>query len=397
MNRKKKSSLFVTACFLLFLCGMMVMSVLREKTTYSYYENRNLAAAPEVTKEALCSGRWGTEMEQYLSDHAALRNTLLKLDTKLKMDILRQPVVNDIVVTDDCLLPKLEQWRMDTSTIPEDVEVLTENLVSLKDLTQSYGATYYYVAVPCQDAFYVDQYPEYIDNRAQYFEESTAALAKSLSEAQVNFIDTGLTFAQYGWAEELTSKIDHHYSIRGAYLTYRDIMRQINQDTGLELDVLEEGEYTLQELPNPYLGSRQRKLLGLWPCEEKLSVLWPNEPVAFTRMDNGVESMPVTYVLPSDPGEEVLYSVYMGGDIAFTQIDTGRSELPDILVYGDSFTNAVECMLYTGFDTMYSLDMRHYREKTLGEFIAEYRPDIVVCIRDYGSLLATVDNGRGVD
>ena len=77
----------------------------------------------------------------------------------------------------------------------------------------------------------------------------------------------------------------------------------------------------------------------------------------------------------------------MGGDIGLTEIDTGREELPSILIYGDSFTNAVECIAYYSFDKMYSIDQRHYTESTLEEFIAQHQPEIVVCIKDYEGLM----------
>ena len=83
----------------------------------------------------------------------------------------------------------------------------------------------------------------------------------------------------------------------------------------------------------------------------------------------------------------------MGGDWGCTEIRTDRHELPSILIYGDSFTNPVECLLWQGFDTMYSFDFRHYSEYDLDELIAKYKPEIVVCIRDYEAVLKSEGNG----
>ena len=84
----------------------------------------------------------------------------------------------------------------------------------------------------------------------------------------------------------------------------------------------------------------------------------------------------------------MLYSLYMGGDVGETVIETGRPDLPSILIYGDSFTNPVECLAYYSFDEMRSIDLRHYKDMTLA-----YQPDIVVGIRDYEALLSTDFNG----
>ena len=42
---------------------------------------------------------------------------------------------------------------------------------------------------------------------------------------------------------------------------------------------------------------------------------------------------------------------------------------------------------------MRSLDLRYYTEKTLSEYIREYRPDVVLCIRDDLNYLSTEGNG----
>lgn len=386
--------------FVIFFCGalvtLMLINAVKTKETYSYYENRNLAVFPEITRETLLNGEWGAAVDRYLADHAAGRDYMLAASTIFDAYILQQPLVNEVVIGDDILLPEIQLWMLDTSTIPTYTAQVTENLKELDTLVESYGGQYYFVVVPCQYAHFPDEYPWYIDNRADYTAQSRAALSASLQAAGVNFIDIGDVFAEYGWADYLSSKIDNHYSIHGAYLTYLEIMERINADREDDLDILTEGEYEIRELPNPYLGSRLRKLLKLWPSDEKLGILTPNTEVPFTRKDNWVEVAPTVYAMPADDTSDVLYSLYMGGDIAFTEIHTNREELPSILVYGDSFTNAVECILYYGFDTMYTIDLRHYTATSLGEFIEQYQPDVVVCIRDYESMLWATGNGCGV-
>ena len=102
----------------------------------------------------------------------------------------------------------------------------------------------------------------------------------------------------------------------------------------------------------------------------------------------------MVYFAPANPWEDVTYFLYMGGDSPHTVIDTEREDLPSILIYGDSFTNAVECIMYCSFDEMHSLDMRYYTDMSLGDYIKKYQPDIVVCIRDYESIISTDSNGQ---
>ena len=83
----------------------------------------------------------------------------------------------------------------------------------------------------------------------------------------------------------------------------------------------------------------------------------------------------------------------MGGDIGETIIDTNRPELPDILIFGDSFTNPLETLLWYSFNRMYSLDLRYYNAKSLREYIDMYKPDVVICVRDETVYLSTDGNG----
>ena len=87
------------------------------------------------------------------------------------------------------------------------------------------------------------------------------------------------------------------------------------------------------------------------------------------------------------------YNYYMGGDIAETVIKTNRPDLPRVLVVGDSFTNALESILYTSFDEMHSLDYRHYDGKNILDYIADYQPDVVLYVRDDLSYIVTSGNG----
>ena len=81
----------------------------------------------------------------------------------------------------------------------------------------------------------------------------------------------------------------------------------------------------------------------------------------------------------------------MGGDVAETIIRTERPELPTALIFGESYTNAVETVLWTAFDETHSLDLRYYTYCSLKEYIAAYQPDVVICLRDDTSYLSNLE------
>ncbi len=187
-------------------------------------------------------------------------------------------------------------------------------------------------------------------------------------------------YAAHGNPAEYYSIVDHHYNYYGAYAAYRAITDKLTAD-GWALPVLTEEDVEFVELPNPYIGSRNRKLYNLWENEDKAIVL-SEVPVPYTRYDNGQPSEKPLFVYPAEAHMPTTYNLYMGGDFAETVLETNRPELPDALIFGDSFSNALETLLYTAFDETHILDLRHYKEQSLKDYLADYRPDIVICIQN---------------
>lgn len=392
MRRIKLSELFVSFCFLAFLFGAMAITVVREKGDYSFFENRGLAARPEYSAEADGDGSYINQWETYLSDHAALRNTLLRVKTRADL-ALHRPVVNETVIGDGILLPYLPAEQVDEESISAQAEAMADNLKGISSAVEAYGGYYCYVCVPCQYDYYPERYPAYLNNRTELTRLSLEKFSQAMEAREVDFLNLSAVFAQMGHPDAYSSRVDNHYSMEGAFAAYQMVLERVAERTELDIPVLREEDVILEELPNRYLGSRERKLLSQVNLGEHLYVLWPKEEIPFRRNNNGVEGAASVYAMSGSPEDVLTYNLYMGGDIPETVIDTGREELPSILIYGDSMTNAMECVMYLSFDKMYSLDLRHYREMSLTEYIDMVRPEVVICIRDPEALLDQRFNG----
>lgn len=376
------------------LLVLMAATILLPKNRYSYYENRNLSAFPEITAESVLSGQVFDDLETLFCDYAAWRTPALKAVTWADLNVFHRPVVNDIVVTDDALLEQLYTMPDTADDIARKAADVAADNAALRDQIEAYGGHYCYIAVPCQYAYYEDEYPSYLENRSAYTAAELAALNSAMDAQGITHVDMGPIFDSLGHLPAFSSKVDNHYGLRGAYETYRAAVQKLNGDYGLALSFPEEGtDVTFSALPNPYMGSRTRKLLGLRGDDEKLLTAAFREDIPFTRLDNWQEVASAVYALPATEDEALTYGLYMGGDIAETCIRTDCPSLPTALIFGDSFTNAVESLAYYSFDEMRSVDLRHYKTQSIGDYIAAYQPDVVICIRDYEALLSRSDNG----
>ena len=393
MKKSKWADRLVVIGFLGFLALALVVTLARPKSGWSYYENRNLARPAELSVETVLDGTFPASVEPVLQDHAAGRNTLMKLSAWADLHLFHRPVVNEVVPSEGMLLGFNAYETPDPAVINNQAQTMAGQLAQLRDVVEGYGGHFYYVAVPGQYTYFSDAYPNFLNNREAYTALEIPAFTQAMEEQGVNLLDMGPVLDQLGKPKEYYSLADYHYQFEGAYVTYRTILEEINRDLGLGLTILDGDSLTVETLPNPYLGSRGRKIFGLENCGEYLTVGLPKNPIPFTRADNGAETAAAVYAMPATDTENVLYSLYMGGDVGETVIETNRPGLPSILIYGDSFTNPVECLAYYSFDEMRSIDLRHYKDMTLADYIQTYQPDIVVGIRDYEALLSTDFNG----
>lgn len=393
MKQKKIANIVLVLAFAGFLAAAMVITLGKPQGGWSYYENRTLAQMKELTPQTLWDGTFANSVEPTLQDHAAGRNTLLKLSAWMDMELFHRPVVNQVIPAEGMLLSWNPYETPDPELIQQQADAMAGQLGELRDVVESYGGKFYYVAVPGQYTYFEETHPDFLNNRATYTDLEIPAFQQAMEEQGVTLIEMGEILAQQGNPPEYYSTVDYHYTFGGAYATYLAILERINQDFDGALSVLDEDSLVRETLPNPYLGSRARKVFGLWETDEKLEIGLPSQPIPFARTDNGQEVPATVYTLPGNDTDEVAYAAYMGGDIAETVIDTGRDELPSLLIYGDSFTNPVEGLMYYSFDEMRTVDLRHYKDMTLADYIALYQPDVVVGIRDYESLLSTDYNG----
>jgi len=390
---KKSANIFFAVCFVLFLLAVFGFSIHNTWDSVSYYENRTLADLPVFDKEKLLSGEYFNDWEGWLTDHAAGRNTLLKLNTWLELNVLHLPVVNEVVVGEKVLLRYNDYGTWDTSYLYQKAGEIGDALFSLKEEIESLGGSFYYLGIPDQSTYFTDKYPKYLENRDWNVAAVRDSFSAALRERGIDYIDAAKVYESMGHPDALYFSTDHHYNIYGAWAAYQAVMEEINADRAWEIRILNKEDMDWIELPNPFLGSSARKLFGLRTNDERLSVGIIKEPVAFTRTDNGSPTDASVLAMPSANDTVVTYNIFMGGDQAETIIRTNRPELPRLLIFGDSFSNAIETIIYASFHETRTLDLRYYTEKTLKEYIADYQPDVVICIRDDTAFFTQTGNG----
>ena len=360
------------------------------KKTTAYYENRTLAERPALTWASLWDGTFGTNLESWLSDHFPGRATLLKGDTAVQMQL--RPVVNGAVLGSEVLLPFRDYNTWSASEQSTRAAERGETFAALNGYIEENGGTFLFVGFPEQRTYFDSAYPGYLNSCAEETASSSRLFREALEDRGVAFLDMGEVYDAQGHPASYYAAVDHHYTWYGAWAAYQEIMKTLNAQ-GFDLRVLTEEDLDIRTLSNPCIGSRNRKLYNLWPNDDHIVLGVQKDPVAFDRRDNGNPSSTPLFVTPPSATEPATYGIYMGGDYGETVLETHRPDLPKLLIFGDSFTNALETLLYASFDETRSLDLRHYKGGSLKDYIADYQPDIVLCVLNDSFYYTTTGNG----
>ncbi len=360
---------------------------------YDPYENRTLASPPVLSSATLWDGSYFSGLETYLSDHIYHRTQWL--DANVHYQLLRKsPSVNGVVVTPTALM--LDCGLFSHCDYTANAQAMAERLSAIASLTESYGGTFLFVGVPTQYAAYREAYPSFMNSNGEKIDEIYAAFSTAAEEHDLPCLYLEGLFANLSIQElpEYYSPVDHHYTFKGAYMSYLAICQRL-QELGWEFPIVTQEHITITSLPNPYLGTYSRKLYSASPISGALQVFTSDMEVPYTRYDNGVETGNPLVQLPQSPEEFVYYSAYMCGDMGETVLSTGREDLPNILIVGDSYTNPLEALFSLSCNEMRSLDLRYYTGgMALSEYIAQYRPDIVLYVRDNGHYVDLEGNGN---
>lgn len=393
---QKLTKIIFCAAVLLLFAGLAMLTFFFPQTApgeYDLWENRKLSETPVLQTSTVFDGTYFSALEDYLSDHLYGRQTLLTANVRYQQ-LRGSASVNGVICSDDVLLLDNGIYDRFGTTFASDAETLAQRLAAVRDVTEQYGGVFLYVGVPTQRNIFEDDYPSFANSDRARTDEILSCFVPALEKENINALFLEDAFREISTPlNTLYSPVDHHFTLKGADLCVRAIIDRLNEN-GIDVPQDVADRLVFEALPNPMLGTYNRKLYGCTDVTDFLLTYKLSNEVPYERWDNGVRTDAPVIALPQTETEYVQYTAYMGGDKAETVIKTNRPELKKLLVVGDSFTNAMETLLYLSFDEMHSLDFRYYTEKTLSEYIAGYQPDVVLFIRDASVCLTLDGNGN---
>lgn len=379
-------------CLILLTAAFLLASFLGRRQEISEFENRYLAAHPEFSGESLLDGSYFRGWDDYFADHAAFRDGMMQDWLWLRLNVKKQVLVNDVMISREALLPYLGEKNFGSDDYDRLAREAVARLEPVRQAVENRGGLFLFYGVEGQSVVFREGYPAYLHTHVDYYENCAAAFRTALAEAGFSALYSHDVFVAAGGSPKpYYSTVDHHYNFLGAYLSYQAICGWCN-DRGLTVPILDRDSLRIRPAEQSFYGTYSRKLYGLSPIQDPLLIFDASVFPAYERWDDGERTDAPLLLLPEE-GRPIQYTAYMGGDMGETVIRTNRPELPSILIIGDSFTNPVEALCVGSFNEIRSLDFRKYTEMTLTEYLQAYPADVVVVMRD--SLNYVGDEGNG--
>lgn len=382
--------LYLVGCAVLLFSAVELPSLIhRNPGETSVYENRTLAQRPVLDRSTFWSGDYFKGWDDAIADQLPLRDRIIRANLWVNLYLKQSDVENGVIITKQVLLPELTYYDY-SMDLTGPAAAAVQRLMAIQQAVEAYGGTFLYLGVDEQRVALQAYYPPNFFSNSDYYNRLSDNFSGAAQDAGLH---TLFLRDYYGDESPLRwySAVDHHYTMRGAYAAYRLVCERLREQ-GVAVEAVSEQTLGFYELEEPFYGTYSRKLYGLSPIVEKLTVFQTERMPLFERWDNGVSVAPTVFSLPQN-GAQPTYEVYMGGDKAETVIRTNRPELPSILIVGDSFTNPVECLAVWDFNEIRSLDYRHYDGMCLTDYLKTYPADVVIVLRDSLNYVGSDGNG----
>jgi hypothetical protein len=393
---KKLYNLLLISCFFLIIFGMGIMEILKPDRAISEIENRPLTQKPIISKSTIVTGDFFSNFEKYFADQLYGRDYIIKAYTKEELLLNKTVINNNVVAKDNWLLfspiDKLMYNEIDNSE---------KNLKSLSDSLKGSGVEIYFAAAPYKMNILKNKYPNYLNNHlgvanSKYFLEHLPS-----SIHAINLYDYFKNTFSKTELEKMYFRTDHHWNYEGAFTAYQQIIETMDRNSTF------------------FKGAPVSKKDLQLKCNNKANFIGSINLQMRNLIDSSGEM--VCYYSPAfDPINGSFQAKDWSGNILtnFNQtFGTGFNkdalqygdiftwDLPEInyeyhnannnlhlLILKDSYGNSAQPYIAKHFKKTSVLDLRHYHEKTIKQYINDNHVNIVLFLYNDSNLFGEMYN-----
>ena len=341
-----RQSVNIAAVFLLLIFGFAIATVLKPSNERSETENRLLAQKPDLTWNALISGKFSEDYEAYLSDQFVVRDGWISLKTAFERAALRQEAEDVYFARDNYLIEK-HTGVFTAETAERNIQSLSAFFTNLSKSMDPAHLTA--MVVPNAVDILRDKLPPFADpyDEEIYLQKIAGALPEGV------WFDSSSVLRQHS-GEELYYRTDHHWKTLSAYYTFEAWAGEkgLSGDSAFSFRPV-----TVTDSFEGTIASR----LGIVGRADSIERFDPEIPFDYYLIYNQSDDIRNTVYQDSFLERKDKYAYFYGGNFGLIQAkmpehETGRK----LLVIKDSYAHCFVPFTYALFDQVDMLDTRYY-------------------------------------
>lgn len=351
--KKVKNIILIVLSALVIVAGTILVFA-KTPDAYSDSERRSLSQKPEISFNNIVSGKFMSELEDYMLDQFPLRDTLRRVKAVSSLYVFRQKANHDLYTVNG-YLSKLEY--------PENEEKISLSTAKLNDVYEKYiknaSCKTYLSIIPDKNYFLapLGGYPVMDYNKVN------------------DKIKSELGFAQYIDIYPLLELSDYYYTDqhwRQEKIT--DVAETLAEVMGTKVsDDYKENKFTLP-LYGAYVGQSALKSDG-----DELIYLTNDilDNAVVTSYSTGKPVKGSVYNLKKAEGKDA-YELFLSGSEPFLTIDNPKAETEkELVIFRDSFTSSLAPLLISGYSKITVIDLRYMKSDLIGNFMEFKNQDVL--------------------
>ncbi len=349
---KKKMNVIQTALFVVVLFGLSFWCWFKPSTDFSESERRNLDKLPEISLSSITSGNFMTSFEDYTLDQFPMRDSFRSLKALSNFYVFGRLDNNDIYITDDGVIGKLEY------PLKEDSIVSASNKFRyIFDKYLNENNNVYLSIIPDKNAFIAEENGKLLMDYIEFY----------------SLMKNNCDFAKYIDISDLLSIEDYYMTdTHWKQEKIRDVANRLAENIGVVL-VDEYEEKTLdKDFYGVYYG---QSALNLKP--DVLKYLTNDILEQCTVYDHQNNKKMTMYDMEKAYGKDP-YEMFLSGSLSLITIENPKATSDkEIVVFRDSFGSSLVPLLCSGFKSITVVDIRYVSSVVLDKYIDFENKDVL--------------------
>ncbi len=340
-NRQNMIHRVITIIVLGVIAVGILWTLIAKDKTYSEVENRMLAQKPELTWSNLISGKFMTDMEDYITDQFFLRNQWIEIKT-VEDIVIGKRESNGVYIGKGGYLLEIQD-EPDNENIIKTSQAIADFSVKHSDLNQ--------VMTLVPNAAYICDQLRPIAAPVHDQSEEISLVRDTVGDA-LTFVNLTDTLKAHK-TEGIYYKTDHHWTSLGAMYAYEALIPALKIENAST-------DYTAYPVTHDFQGTLA-STSGFTSSKDTINIYVYNDSSLDSLVTYVEEETKTASIYDSSALEQKdKYEVFFGGNHMRVDIQTPKAPERTLLILKDSYANCFVQFLLPYYNNIIIIDPRYY-------------------------------------